>query len=242
MPTTEEKFKVISTKVSPQAYRSLKKLARKKGLTIYDMLQMCIDTLVRYMSDAHNLTPEMERMMAIFEHLTGWDGAANLADPNADWRVEEATFYLTAKGRKGVRAVHVSKPFMDRPVQTENVQEILERQLNYLIPERYKRLRLIAAYVGAVNMTDLLDRMIDSYDIIEAENQSIRKDFEDADRAENNKPVRYGERTRRVKRQSVESMETRQQTIHFSPEDVPDLPELHHDDDKFNPDTDAIGY
>ena len=34
MPTTEEKFKVISTKVSPQAYRSLKKLARKKGLTI----------------------------------------------------------------------------------------------------------------------------------------------------------------------------------------------------------------
>ena len=100
----------------------------------------------------------------------------------------------------------------------------------------------IAAYVGAVNMTDLLDRMIDSYDIIEAENQSIRKDFGDADRAENNKPVRYGERTRRVKHQSVESMEARQQTIHFSPEDVPDLPELHHDDDKFDPDTDAIGY
>lgn len=228
MTTEEDKFKAIATKISPKAYKSLKRLARKQGITIYEILQMCVDTLIRYMSDQYNLTAEMEHAMSIFEHMTEWRDSANFADPSAEWEVSEATFYLTAKGKKGTRAVHVSKAFMGTKVEDVNIQRILEKALNYLVPERYIRLRSIANYVGAHNILELLDRMVDGYDLVEVENQSIRAGFEDADRAENNKPVRYGERTRRKKRGDLYADDKReaQQTIHFAPEDMPDMPEL----------------
>lgn len=233
----EEKFKAIATKISRPAYRKLKKLAKAKGLTVYDILQMCVDTLIRYMSDRHNLTPEMERAMSIFEHMTGWRNSANLADYTADWQIKEATLYLTAKGKQGIRAVHVELPFMGQKRETENIQEITERFFNYVLPERYKRLRLVASYVGATSMIDLLDRMIDSYDVLELSNKEIREGFQDADRAENNKPLRYGERTRRKKHESVEGYEAKQQTFHFNAEDLPESRK----EEPFDIDRDAIG-
>lgn len=237
-----DRYKAVATKISTPAYHQLKRLAKAKGMTIYDMLQMCVDTLLRYMSDQFNLSKEMEQMMSMFEHCNGWANQANIADPSAEWKIEKALYFCTAKDRKGARCVLVSEPFMGQKMETVNVQEILEQTFNYLIPERYKRLRMIAAETGCHNMLDLIDTIIDAHTIIELDNQEIRKSFEDADRAENNKPLRYGERTRRKKHHAVEDMEReKQQTIHFSPEDVPDLPELH-EDKQFDPDTDAIGW
>ena len=64
-------YEPVATKISSQAYDRLNKIARKKGLSVYELIQMVCDTLIRYMDDRHNLTPEMERAMSIFEHMIG---------------------------------------------------------------------------------------------------------------------------------------------------------------------------
>lgn len=244
-----ERYQVIGTKVSAKAYRLLNRLAKSKGLTVYEMMQMCADTLVRYMSDSHNLTPDMEQAMGLFEHMIGWAGALNLCDPGAKPRIAEATYYLTAEGKRGSRAIHVNRPYFGDWQQTENIQTVVERTLELATPERYRRLRALAVETDCKSILDLLDFMLDSYDAGRLDTDEIRRGFEDCARAENNKPYEYGRRTRRTKAYTPDT----QPAIHFKPEDVPDLPELQGEEagghrhpvgderPPFDPDRDAIG-
>ena len=233
MTQQTEHYKTVATKISPEAYRLLQRLARKLGMKVYEILQMCIDTSIRYMSDEHNLTPEMERAMAIFEHMTGWAGSMNFAELSGDKRISEAIYFLTSPKKKGSRAVLVTLPFLGKMGQTENVQRIVERTIELLCPERYRRLRLLAAEHNCQSIIGMIDWLID-YHSTDSDTEEMRKMFEDALRAENNKPVAYGERTKRKKHYTPDTMPT----IRFSKEDVPDLPELK---DKFDIDKDAIG-
>lgn len=238
-----ERYQPLGTKVDLRTFVLFKKLLKKKHLKVYDALQMCVDCMVRYMSDQYNLTPELEQMMGIFEHMVGWQGAFNLADPSTEGKkhIEEAIYFVSAEGKKGMRAVLVKRPFLGDWQQDVNIQHILERTLEVLSPERYKRLRSLAVEMECHSLLELLDLMIDSATVNDLDIAEIRKGFEDCQRAENNKPLAYGERTRRKKHYSVEDTEEPVQgTIHFEPNDVPDLSELH-DKDKFDIDKDAIG-
>lgn len=233
MTQQTEHYKTVATKISNEAHRQLEQLAGKLGMKIYEILQMFVDTSIRYMSDAHNLTPEMERAMAIFEHMTGWAGSINFAEPTEDKRISEAIYFLTSPRKKGCRAVLVARPFLGKMNQSENVLRIMERAFELVCPERYRRLRLLCAEHNCQSIVDMIDRLID-YHSTDSDTEEMRRTFEDAMRAENNKPVAYGERTKRKKHYTPDTMPT----IHFSKEDVPDLPELK---DKFDIDKDAIG-
>lgn len=224
-----EKFRVIATKVLPYVKERIGRICHKRGMSEYDMLQMMCDCIVRYMDDRHNLTEEMEQVMSIFEHMEGWANALNLADPTGKKEVAEALYVLqdpTGK-RKGFRVVMVRKPFFGEWDQCENVQMILERMLEIIFPERYKRLRALAIEMDCNSILQLLDTLIDAH-TIEQLNAEMRKDFEDCNRHEFGKPIEYGARTKRVHKKSTEIFD-RQGKIHFDPADVPDLPELQND-------------
>ena len=214
------KYEMLQTKVSPEAYRRMKSIERKKGITDYGLIQMVVDTLIRYMDDRHNLTPEMEQAMSIFEHMEGWCDALNLADPTVKKVVGEAIYFLFDEDgkRKGCRGVHVVKPFFGNWTEDANIQHIIERVFSLLIPERYRRLRLLAAELGCSSQLELLDYFIDHFSS-EADVAELRRTFEDADRAENGKPLAYGQRTRRKKHQSPDDMDGDQHIIRFTDED-----------------------
>lgn len=201
----DDKFKVIATKVSTFVKARIGRICKKRGLNEYDMLQMMCDCIVRYMDDRHNLTPEMERVMSIFEHLEGWKNAFNLADHTTESDICEAFYVMSAKGKKGFRVIHVQRPWWDGMKewkQTENIQVMLERFFEVLVPERYKRLRMLSAEKGMESQLDLLDYLIDSH-INDEVNGQYRREFEDAARAENGKELAYGERTKRTRTPSI---------------------------------------
>lgn len=234
-----DKYQVISTKVTPHARKVLARLAKKSGMEIYELLQMCCDCLVRYTSDQYNLTPELERMMGVFEHTLGWAGALNVADPSVKPRISEAVYFLTAKGKKGARAVHVNRPFFGDWQQNLNIQQIIDRVLELTVPERYRKLRLLAAEWDCHSVLELLDTLIDRNGVGSLDADEIRKGFEDCNRAQNNEPVEYGQRTKRKKRGSMEGKQP--EAIHFAPDDVPDLPELRKAEEPFDLDHDTFG-
>lgn len=183
MSEEKEKYIAIATKVKPETARRLLALERKKGLSKYALMQMVVDTLVRYMDDRHNLSAEMEAAMSIFEHMEGWRDAFNLADHTTNPEVTEATYYLGDPNKKGTRAVHVSKPFMGHWNQTYNVQQILERTLCLLTPERYRRLRALAIEMDCGSLLELIDQMIDQH-TSDADLRDVRASFEDNDRSD----------------------------------------------------------
>ena len=102
----DEKFINLSTKVSRHAAEQLARIAKRKGMTIYELIQMVCDTLIRYMDDRHNMSEDMERAMSIFEHMVGWADALNLADPTVHKEVAQAVYiFQDAEGKKkGFRA------------------------------------------------------------------------------------------------------------------------------------------
>ena len=180
----EGKFVTVAGKVSTWCYGRLSRILRKRGLNIYQMIQNFCDSIVRNMDDKHNLTPESEKIMATFEHMIGWEDNFNLADPNVQPEVSEATYYLTDEdGKKGVRVMHVEKPFFGRWTQNFNIQQILERFMCLTFPGLYRRLRFIAVCRQCASIFELLTEIVAELEE-EEKKKELLEDFEDADRGD----------------------------------------------------------
>lgn len=202
----KEKYEMMQTKVSPETFKRIKQIEEKLHMKSYGIIQMMVDCIVRYMDDRHNLTPEMEQAMSIFEHMVGWASALNLADPAVAKEIGEATYYLYDKDgkKKGVRGVHITRPYFTEWKQDFNIQHILERNLELLIPETYNRMRRVCAQLGFDSMLEFFNFVVDHFSQ-EQDIAELRSIFEDAARADNSKEVAYGQRTRKKKRGNIEN-------------------------------------
>ncbi len=196
---------MMQTKVSPETFERIKQIEAKLHLKAYGLIQNMVDCIVRYMDDRHNLTPEIEQAMSIFEHLIGWADALNLADPTVKKEVAEAVYFLEDPqgAKKGVRAVHVTRPYFDEWKQDYNVQHILDRTIRLLFPDVYKRLLKVMEHLDFKSITEFLNFVVDHFQE-EADIEELRNLFEDAARADNTKDIEYGQRTKRTKRQDIE--------------------------------------
>ena len=183
----EGNFVSVAGKISTWSYGRIMRILKRKGLNIYQMIQNFCDTIIRYMDDKHNRTPDVEKAMNMFEGMIGWENNFNLCDPNTKPEISEATYYLSDftkdKAKKGVRVVHVERPLMDKWTQTFNVQQILERFMCLTFPSLYRRLRFIAV---CRECTSILELLIDIVGELEREEdkRELRRPFEDADRGD----------------------------------------------------------
>ena len=200
MKDDEGKFVTVAGKVSTWCYGRLSRILRKRGLNIYQMIQNFCDSIVRNMDDRHNLTPESEKIMATFEHMIGWEDNFNIGDPNVKPEVSEATYYLTDEdGKKGVRVMHVEKPFFGQWTQNFNIQQILERFMCLTFPQLYKRMRFIAVCRQCASIFELLTEIVAELEE-EEKKRELLEDFEDADRGDwGQKPHEHPYRRRHEK-------------------------------------------
>lgn len=208
---------MVATKISIPAWRLFIRILHRVGLTAYDALQNFIDVFIRYGDDKHNLSSDMEVLMSAFEGCKDWDKQFNIADPTASPEISEATYYLRDKEKKGVRVVHVERPFFGNWTQTFNVQQILEKFLCLTFPQLYRRLRFMAVCRDCESILELLFVVVTELE--EEENKrELRKPFEDAARSDWNgrEPgdIQYKIHHRRTP--DGESMrEERQRTLNF---------------------------
>lgn len=203
-----KRFQVMNGKVSPDAAAYTHAIAHRLGTTGYGMVQMVCDILLRYKDDRHNLSPEMERIMQVFDHMNGWDESFNLADPTVQREVGEAIYFLQdSKGqKKGVRAVHVTKPYFGKRTQTVNIQEIFDRVIRLMFPDRYDRLHKMRVEMDCNSLLDMIDQILTDHQR-EQDNEELRQMFSDCERHEWGRKIAYGNRTKRVKHHSVDEMQ-----------------------------------
>jgi hypothetical protein len=214
----KDKYVMIGTKVSPKFAETFNRICRKKGLNKYQAIQMMVDTFVRYTDDRYNLSEEMSLLMSAFEHMDGWNGAFNLADTTADKQIDEAIYFLTAAERNGARAIMVHRPYFGNWTETSNVQMILERVIEVLMPERYRRLRMLAVDMECNSILELIDRMIDAHTIDQLE-QNFRRAFEDCQRTDSGKTIAYGSKTKSLHHHTVDGEAARQARFQFTDDD-----------------------
>ena len=179
----EKNYKEVQTKISIPIYRRLRRVLDKIGVTLYALIQNFIDVIIRFCDDRHNLTPETDALMSAFEGAEGWDKQFNLADFTTSPEIAEATYYLRDHDKKGVRVVHVERPFFGQWTQTFNVKQILEKFLCLTFPHLYKRLRFIAVCRDCNSILELLYSLVNDLES-EENRREFRKPFEDAERSE----------------------------------------------------------
>ena len=205
--TTKSEWVQITTKLSPEAYKRLRELCAKKQMKPYTMLQNMCDVVIRYMDDKHNLSPAIEEMMRIFEHMEGWHNCFNWGDYQANPEVGEATYFLQNPGQPGIRAVHVTKPFCGQWSEDRNIQHIVERMICLLLPNRYKQLRQMAVDLNCTNLLELLDKICGDH-VKEEDAKALRAPFENNDLSEQGRK-RWEERYKRHKNQNIEKIQAR---------------------------------
>lgn len=208
----------ITTKLSPEAYNKLRELCAKKRMKPYTMLQNMCDVVIRYMDDSHNLTPAIEEMMRIFEHMDGWHDCFNWGDWQANPEVGEATYFLQNPGQSGTRAVHITKPYFGKWTETRNIQHIVERMICLLLPNRYKQMRQMAVDFDCKNMLELIDKICAEHQK-EEDAKALRSPFEDNDLSEQGRK-QWEERYKRHKNMDIEKIQTR---LDFRPFDQEEL-------------------
>ncbi len=216
---TDDHTVVVATKLLRTAAERLAKIAKKKDMTIYVLIQMVCDTLIRYMDDRHNLSEEMERAMSIFEHMVGWADSLNLADPTVQKEIAQAVYIFqdSEAKKKGFRAVMVSKPWMGIWDETANVMDIFERIFNICMPELYMKLFRARIILGCERVSEVINQLVDA-EVIMRLNGELRQDFEDAARMENGKDYGYGQRTKAKQHRTPDSV-AMDQRIKFDDDD-----------------------
>lgn len=215
MDNNDKNTVVINTKIQKVYLELLNRLCRMKGITPYQLLQNCVETLIKYMVKDHNLTPDIEQAMDMFEHCEGWKDAFNLCDPSASPEVVFAAYFLQdAEGKKGLRSVLVEKPYFGIWTQTENVNEIFERTFCTLLPGLYKRLRATGVEMQSNTVIETITKLIRLYGD-DADAAIYRELFEDANRSE------YGKKPHdtQYKRKHRKSANDEQKELGFRPFD-----------------------
>lgn len=223
----KEKYMMLQTKVSADTYRCIKRIEKKKGLTSYGIIQMMVDCIVRYMDDSHNLSEDMERAMSIFEHMAGWENALNLADPTVHKEICQAVYiFQDADGKKqGFRTTMVRKPVLGDWAETSNVMDIFERIFNVCLPELYKKLFRVRIMLGCERISEVILKLTDQA-LIEQINDEFRREFEDANRADNGMPYEYGRKMVQKKHRTIDSVhQDKRMKGLFDYEQEQDIPE-----------------
>lgn len=161
----ENKVVQLQTKVSAESYARLESICKSRNISIFQLLRMMCDTMIRFMDDKHNLDYKLTFAMHIFEDMEGWSRAVSLATDSQEAGVTEAFYILQAKKAEGWRIAWVGRPILDGDSEhweaSYNIQFILERFIELADPALYKRLRLIAVEEETESLYALLLKIVD---------------------------------------------------------------------------------
>lgn len=212
---SNSEYDLLQTKVSKRASKILNNLAKARGTTIYGLIQLTCQFLVRMASGRHTLTDETKRLMTMFHMEPGWKDVFNATDPTAEIEVAQEILILQQKGKKGFGARMVNKPYFGEWTETECVDTIVERVIEVCMPGIYKRLRRLSEIHKYTSMSDLLITLSDAK-IIDDLNEMDRKEMQEAANLNvDGRAIEYGQRTRRKKHFDVDSL-PEQTRIHFT--------------------------
>ena len=182
----EGKTQSVAGKISTWSFVRLNRILDRIGINMNQMVQNFVDCIIRNMDDAHNLQPDTEKVMATFENMVGWESNFNLADPAIiNKEICEAIYFMVSEDdeKKGVRAIHVERPFFGKWKQNFNTSAMLNRFLQFTFPQLYKRLLFIAECRQASSILELLIDVVGELER-EEDKREFLQPFEDADRSE----------------------------------------------------------
>ena len=189
---------MLKTRVSASVFARLISICKAYGIkSVYILLRMLIDCIVRYMDQEHNLSEDLQRVIRMFEGTEGWNRSICLADGIDDMEIIEAFYVLGSKDGDGTRVVHVERPLMEGDAHgwtaTYNIQRMLERFMELTNKSLYRHIRSLGIALGTDSFLDTMHTIVNMYKE-NPDEAEMRLTFQDNDwheRAKVTSDVRY---------------------------------------------------
>ena len=182
---------VVNTKVTPESFARIKAICKKFGFSPYDLLQMLLDCMIRYMDEYHNLSEDLRRIIRMFEDMPGWKTALRLTEPMDDAEIMEAFYVLRRpKGTGAPRIVHVTRPMLDGDdlgwLVTYNIQLAFDQFIKTINDSFYRHLSQLCVELGNESILDTIQTIVNLYKE-NPNDEEMRQMFADNDWHENAK-------------------------------------------------------
>ena len=184
-----------------------------------DLFKMFIQTFIESAKHEGPISPEMQHFLNLLKMEPGWHKAFNFTDVTASTEIAQVILILQQNGRHGFGLTMIDNPFMGESTETRCVDTIIERVIKLSSPELYKKLEKVGKrlYCNSIRetLTVLSEHMNDTLDKEEdREEMPGYGNYHDY-----GKPIEYGQRTKRKKHRTPDSLANSQQTIRFNEED-----------------------
>ena len=216
----DDGFVTVATKVPPHVAELLNILAQMRGMEVYELLQLLVHGFISYAKAEQTVPDEYRHLYESLKFDTAWVKAYNFCSPTAQQDIAQMILILQQPGRKGFGMAMIDKPFMSEATMTRSVPAIYERMSELSLGTNdYIRLRRMNIALGTQSELETVRTMLDAQEIANIEAADREELPTMGDRAENNRPYTYGQRTRQTKRRTPDSEANRQQRIVFTDED-----------------------
>lgn len=210
----------VSTKVPPNVADLLNILAQMRGMEVYELLQLLVHGFISYAKAEQTVPDEFRHLYESLKFDAAWVKAYNFCSPTAQQDIAQMILILQQPGRNGFGMTMIDKPFMSEATMTRSVPAIYERVSELALGTNdYIRLRRINIAKGTKSELETVRTMLDEQEQIDIEAADRDELPTIGDRAENNRPYIYGQRTRQTKRRTPDGEANRQQRIVFTYED-----------------------
>ena len=222
---SDEKFEPKGTKIDPAMAVVWDAVCQALGTDTYHLIQHFIYAMIRMASDQHNKTPEMERLMTILESDADWMNAINLCAPRGKLSISQIILIVEQEDKKGFGLVMLDKPFFggvfdeEKPMQTENVNQIIERVFEVGVKGLYRRMRRMMHDLDCNGLVDTMLTMLDAQEIINTEEQERQEGPQMGNQSDFGRVIEIGKKYKQVKHRTPDSLANSQQMIHFTDED-----------------------
>ena len=184
-----------------------------------DLFKMFIQTFIESAKHEGPISPDMQHFLNLLKMEPGWNKAFNFTDVTALTEIAQVILILQQNGRHGFGLAMIDKPFMGESTETRCVDTIIERIIKLSSPELYKKLEKVGKRLCCNSiretLTVLSEHMNDTLD--KEEDREELPGY--GNFHEYGKPIEYGQRTKRKKHRTPDSLANSQQTIRFTEED-----------------------
>lgn len=216
---TEDGWVMLNAKVPPHIGKLFNLLARQRGMTSYELLQLLINGFITAAKHEGPLTPELRLLIDSLKLDVAFSKAFNFASPTATAEIAQMILILQQPGRKGFGLMMIDRPFMATATVTHCIDTILERVTEVGMADLYKELRQIGVKLDSQSVRETLVLMCDAQQISilngeDADEMPGMGNFHDF-----GKQVEYGKRYKRKPRRTPDSLANSQQRIVFGEED-----------------------
>ena len=204
--------KTFSVKVNDWAWHFLNAIAesREHGTNGNDLLKKCLQFVIETAKIDGPVPPQFQTLVDMLRLDVGWQGNFNFADPAARMDVAQVVLILQQHDsngpRKGLGLVMIDKPFFGESKMTLCLDDILERIIEIATPGNFRRLKWMSEHLETDSIREAITILADNT-ITETKEREFMAELPGYDnRADNGRPVVFGQRTKRKMHYDIANM------------------------------------